>query len=286
MLRPCKYLPVGTRGRNQIKVAISKRIREDASKAVSGGLRASDDMVGTRVKAEPRCVCVSLRGAAAQNSLLEEYGLGRIRPKEATVPELLGMAWVLGLWSAVEAVVRENEAKEAEGKGGGRGKGARQRASSSASRNSKQFSTESRQEAEAQAELSAAEEEAVDWDATCSKLVHIALESKRRALQDRKADGEGTQERRKSLSPHFDPWEEEPPPSTTSPPAQSPKEGPLERIARLVAGVDPTSPEAKPAAAQVVRELVACMQEGLLPPPPPELMDQLRVAAQKLGVFL
>ncbi|KAL8448705.1 hypothetical protein Emed_003614 [Eimeria media] len=76
---PNKTLPIGLQGRVRLKLLIAKRMEEDSNKAASS---------------------------------LIEHGLDGVRLREATVAELLAVAWVLGLWPSVEEIVRGNEERK------------------------------------------------------------------------------------------------------------------------------------------------------------------------------
>ncbi|KAL8444257.1 hypothetical protein Emag_005614 [Eimeria magna] len=284
---PNKTLPIGLQGRVRLKLLIAKRMEEDPNKAAA---------------------------------LLIEHGLDGVRLREATVAELLAVAWVLGLWNSVEEIARGNEerkrslvAQRASSNHAGaactsptsfeeqpasqckrrcaqpQGSGETLGTPSSPCRASSEPSTSAATadvEASAATTLEASSPSAVDESQSAEIIESIFETSLPADPQDFAAHNAG--QRDNPVQPGNanlladETMAENSAATQTTLPGDSYKH--LERIGQLVACANPTAPNAKAVAAEVVKELLALVQKGVLPDPPEEILTQLQSAAARLGV--
>ncbi|KAL8440395.1 hypothetical protein Efla_000283 [Eimeria flavescens] len=288
---PSKTLPIGLQGRIKLKLLITKRMEEDPTKAAA---------------------------------LLIEHGLDGVSLREATVAELLAVAWVLGLWRSVEDIVQENEqrrrnalAKKAAGGPAGSLGGAAAACEDQPERPCKRrrplLQKSSAQEATREGVLSAASLEAPSEAAaeagalaarplagadaqspsSSPSYVESQISGSDECTQadvvlpgadDCVAASEDETAKHCVADPHL--ADGTPPGDLASSGASQCAESyrHLERIGQLVACANPTAPNAKSVAAEVVKELLALVNKRLLPDPPEEVLRQLQSAAVRLGV--
>ncbi|KAL8270856.1 hypothetical protein Esti_005227 [Eimeria stiedai] len=282
---PNKTLPIGLQGRVRLKLLIAKRMEKNPNKAAA---------------------------------LLIEHGLDGVRLREATVAELLAIAWVLGLWGSVEEIVRGNEHRK-------RSLLAKRASSAHAAgctsssnleelpkRQCKRRCAQPQSSAESQGPtpapcLASSGPSAAGCTAKAEVLAVTSLEasppstvvhsqsarlkasaSRIRLPADAQDVPAPIAEQGDTVQPCNADLLADGIMANDTAATQCTHPGDpythLERIGQLVACANPAAPNAKAVAADVVKELLALVQKGVLPDPPKEILIQLQTAAIRLGV--
>lgn len=286
---PSKTLPVGLQGRGKLKFLITKRMEENPDKATT---------------------------------LLAEHGLHGVRLRDATVAELLAVAWVLGLWRAVEEIAQANEEHKKSmsaqaGEGHKKNRHVREDLDRQFSDQGKKRCTQRQQSLDAgktfvdhNAGLNDVATGAVPCNfvgitqpETCiqpSVTLPDCMESPLAGFSGIHKDAHaahtveespGCQAAAANMSetiqsqPANEPSTETlgKPRCSQSSPTEDPL-GHLEKIGKLFSAANPAAPNAKAVAAEIVKELLALVKKGLLPDPPSEVLSQLQSAAVRLGL--
>ncbi|KAL8438671.1 hypothetical protein ACSSS7_000013 [Eimeria intestinalis] len=249
-------------------------------------------------------------------SLLIEHGLDGVRLREATVAELLAVAWVLGLWHSVEEIVRGNEERK-------RSLVAQRVSSAHAAAGSSPSDFEDRPASQCKRRCAQPESSAechgpipplcIASTAAATAEAEVTAANTREAASpstdvvDSHPTGVNESGGRNNLPTHAQECADATagqgdaavqPDSANVDAGQSMANDSgaiqttspgdpyihLERIGQLVACANPAAPNAKAVAAEVVKELLALVQKRVLPDPPEEILTQLQSAAIRLGV--
>lgn len=255
-----------------------------------------------------------------QTALLIEHGLHGVRLRNATVAELLAVAWVLGLWRSVEEIAQANEEhkrnvlarKVAAGHRSIRS--TREHLERPPGPQGKKRRTQRHEVAEGLAavdhsdsgnDISACKSgsspgifvgptQATDFhpsacmadsvekncDATMPSYAVLPVPNSP-DTHVACAGVSGTVEKQPAVQTSAAVPAN---PSSAGTSASGDPCGHLARIGQLVASANPAAPNARAVAAEIVRELLALVEKRLLPDPPAEVLTQLQSAAVRLGV--
>lgn len=262
-----------------------------------------------------RCI----RGLFLQTALLIEHGLDGVRLRDATVAELLAVAWVLGLWRSVEEIAQANEEHK---------RSVLAQKAAAGDRNVQNLRGQGRKRCTRHPQSAEGGAATADLRTVCNEV------TARRFSPDSIFTA--------GKSQYVDDFQSSTPSSSSvaSPPAalsiahtpsnpafalthpskhqgasgrieakmchstseicsgsanhvvsrQSSRSNDpnkhLERIGQLVSAADPADPNAKAVAAEIVKELLALVKKRVLPDPPAEVLTQPQSAAARLGVHV
>ncbi|XP_026190062.1 uncharacterized protein LOC113146557 [Cyclospora cayetanensis] len=288
---PHKTLHIGLEGRSRLKLLITKRMDSNPETAMA---------------------------------LLVEHGLQNICLRFATVAELLAIAWVLGLWQFVVEIKQDNEDRKRSltSQKTMRHRGTRrtgERLDASQGHPGKKGRTQEyleSPETAADAQLNGifrCDVSAVRCDPHAGKVREAASLQALAPVNGCKGSSfKETNDRPKdiddvgtvaSVTDNQGPADGVAEPVSVLPACEAPQEapakpttqkdlsgtacsssGPLHRIGQLVSLANPAAPNAKAVAAEIVQELLSLVQRGLLPNPPKAVLQQLQVAASRLGI--